>query len=199
MRTPRPATDARPWTYAALFGGLWGALELTLGTTLHLAGVPAGQVLGLLGLVCLVTLRRLQPRAGVCLLAGAVAVFLKMFAIGGLRLGALVGIGAEAALVELAFLVGRTTLVAAVTGGTLVLVFAAVMKVVVVWMVAGREALQGYLEAIQGMLERLGPAGVSDPTVLAAILVAHAAVGAAGGLWAWLVAGRVVRRLGRRS
>jgi hypothetical protein len=199
MRVPGSPGDARPWTYAALFGALWGALELTLGTTLHLAQLPAGQVLGVLGLLCLVTLRRLQPRVGVCLLAGAVAVFLKVFAVGGLRLGPLVGIGAEAVLVEVAFMIGRTTVVAAVAGGAVVLVFSAVMKVVVVWLVAGREALRGYLEAVRVVLEPFELDGVSWTAVLAAILVAHAALGAAAGLWAWIVAGRVVRRLGRRS
>jgi hypothetical protein len=197
VRAARSPGDARPWTYAALFGALWGALELTLGTTLHLAQLPAGQVLGVLGLVCLVTLRRLQPRAGVCLLAGAVAVFLKVFAVGGLRLGPLVGIGAEAVLVEAAFLVGRTTVAAAVAGGALVLTFSAVMKVVVVWLVAGREALRGYLEAVRILLEPFELAGLSGAVVLAAILAAHAVLGAAAGLWAWIVAGRVLRRLGR--
>ena len=30
-------TDARAWTRAALVGSLWGALELTLGSLLHLS------------------------------------------------------------------------------------------------------------------------------------------------------------------
>ena len=32
--------DARPWTHAALFGALWGCLEMSLGTMLHLSGLP---------------------------------------------------------------------------------------------------------------------------------------------------------------
>ena len=68
--------DVRPWTYAALFGTLWGALEATLGTAVHLGKLPfRGAIMGLVGLLCLVCLRRLQPRPGVCLLAGVVAIF----------------------------------------------------------------------------------------------------------------------------
>ena len=41
--------DLRPWTHAALFGALWGALEATAGTALHLGGVPlTGEIMGLI-------------------------------------------------------------------------------------------------------------------------------------------------------
>ena len=77
--------DLRPWTHAALFGALWGALEATAGTALHLGRVPfRGEIMGLLGLVCLVCLRRLQPRVGVVLVAGLTAIFLQIFTLGGL-------------------------------------------------------------------------------------------------------------------
>ena len=66
-------TDARPWTYAALFGALWGAMEATVGTAVHLGKLPMrGAAMGVLGLLCLICLRRLQNRPGVCLLAGLV-------------------------------------------------------------------------------------------------------------------------------
>ena len=49
--------DVRPWTYAALFGTLWGALEATLGTAVHLGKLPfRGTIMGLAGLLCLVCL-----------------------------------------------------------------------------------------------------------------------------------------------
>ena len=96
-------TDVRPWTYAALFGALWGALEATMGTALYLGRVPFnGTMMGIVGLLCLICLRRLQPRPGVCLLAGAVAVFLKVFTLGGFYTGTIIGITVEALSVEIA-------------------------------------------------------------------------------------------------
>ena len=95
--------DVRPWTYAALFGTLWGALEATLGTAVYLGKLPLrGTIMGLAGLLCLVCLRRLQPRPGVCLLAGVVAVFLKVFTLGGLYPGPIIGIAVQALAVEIA-------------------------------------------------------------------------------------------------
>ncbi len=44
--------DVRPWTYAALFGTLWGAIEATLGTAVHLGKLPLrGTIMGLAGLL----------------------------------------------------------------------------------------------------------------------------------------------------
>ncbi len=109
--------DLRPWTHAALYGALWGALEATVGTAIHLGRVPfRGEIMGLIGLVCLVCLRRLQPRTGVVLVAGLTAIFLKVFTLGGLYPGPLVGIATQALAVELGFLVARGPWAAALGG-----------------------------------------------------------------------------------
>ena len=85
--------DVRPWTYAALFGTLWGALEATVGTAVYLGKVPLrGTLMGVIGLLCLVCLRRLQPRPGVCLLAGVGAGGRKRGSLGGLYPGPSIGI-----------------------------------------------------------------------------------------------------------
>jgi hypothetical protein len=190
--------DARPWTYAALFGTLWGALELTLGTALHLAGVPLyGVLMNLICLVCLVTLRRLQPRAGVCLLAGAVAIFLKIFALGGLRVGPMVGIGLGALLVELGFSVCGTTALGAVVGGALTVVAAPLQMFLVLLAVLGREGLASSFESLTRLAAVIGLEPVAGEVAAAAVAGAAALVGGAGGWWSWRLAGRVERRLGR--
>ena len=109
--------DLRPWTHAALYGALWGALEATVGTAIHLGRVPfRGEIMGLIGLVCLVCLRRLQPRVGVVLVAGLTAIFLKVFTLGGLYPGPLVGIATQTLAVEFGFLVARGPWAAALGG-----------------------------------------------------------------------------------
>ena len=189
--------DARPWTYAALFGTLWGALELTLGTALHLAGVPLyGVLTSLIGLVCLVTLRRLQPRFGVCILAGAVAIFLKIFAFGGLRLGPMIGIGLGALLVELGFTICGPTALGAIAAGVLAVVAAPLQMILVLWAVLGRDGLVASFEAATRLTAVVGLGPVAGEMVVAVIVGAAAVVGAVGGWWSWRLAGRVQRRLG---
>jgi hypothetical protein len=182
--------DLRPWTHAALYGALWGALEATAGTALHLGRVPfRGEVMGLLGLVCLVCLRRLQPRVGVVLAAGLTAMFLKVFTLGGFFLGPLVGIAVQTLAVEIGFIVARGPVAAAV-GGAVALGTNPVQRVITAWIVGGSEAATAVLRAVG----RLG--GIDAWWILFALVGLTGSIGVLGGVWAWRLAGRVVRRLG---
>ena len=190
--------DVRPWTYAALFGALWGALEATVGTAVHLGKLPfRGMIMGLLGLLCLVCLRRLQPRPGVCLLAGVVAIFLKVFTLGGLYPGPIIGIGIQALALELALTGSGGRAIGAAIGGFLALATNPLQKLVTMWIVTGTEAVKAYLRLFQESAAAVGLEGLSPVLVVTAVVSFKGVVGALGGLWAWWVAGRVMRRLGR--
>ena len=192
--------DVRPWTYAALFGTLWGAIEATLGTALYLSKLPMrGTIIGLAGLLCLVCLRRLQPRPGVCLLAGVVAVFLKIFTLGGLYPGPIIGIVVQALALEIAFTGSGSRAIGAAIGGFIALATNPLQMVVTMWVVTGTEAVRSYLRLLQESAAAVGLEGLNPTVIFAAMVTAPGAVGAAGGLWSWWVAGRVMRRLGRRS
>jgi hypothetical protein len=193
-------TDVRPWTYAALFGALWGALEATIGTAMYLGNVPQkGVVMGLLGLLCLVCLRRLQPRPGVCLLAGAVAVFLKIFTLGGLYPGPIIGIAVQAVAVEIAMTGSGGRSIGAAVGGAVTLATNPLQMVGMMWLLTGTEGVMSYLEALRAAAAMVGLAGLRPVVVFTVIVLAKGLVGAAGGMWAWWVAGRVMRRLGVRA
>jgi hypothetical protein len=193
-------TDVRPWTYAALFGTLWGAIEATLGTALYLSKLPMrGAIIGLAGLVCLVCLRRLQPRPGVCLLAGVVAIFLKVFTLGGLYTGPIIGIAVQALSLEVALTATGGRAIGAAIGGFLTLATNPVQMVITMWVVTGTDAVRAYLLLLQQGAEAVGFAGLRAEIVFAAVVFVKGLIGMAGGFWAWWVAGRVVRRLGIRE
>jgi hypothetical protein len=190
--------DARPWTYASLFGAVWGALEATVGTAVHLGNVPLrGTIMGLIGLLCLVCLRRLQPRPGVCLLAGVVAIFLKIFTLGGLYPGPIIGIGIEALVVEIGLTATGGRAIGAAIGGFLALATNPVQKIVTMWVVAGTDAVNAYFRLLEDSAAALGLQGLSAQLVITGIVLGKGTVGSVGGLWSWRVAGRVMRRLGR--
>lgn len=192
--------DVRPWTYAALFGTLWGAIEATLGTALYLSKLPMrGAVIGLAGLLCLVCLRRLQPRPGVCLLAGVVAIFLKVFTLGGLYPGPVIGIAVQALSLEVAFFATGGRAVGAAIGGFLALATNPLQMVVTMWVLTGTDAVRAYLLLLREAAEGVGFGGLRAETVFVVVVVVTGLIGVAGGFWAWWVAGRVVRRLGVRE
>jgi hypothetical protein len=189
--------DVRPWTYAALFGTLWGALEATLGTAVYLGKVPfRGTLMGVVGLLCLVCLRRLQPRPGVCLLAGAVAVFLKVFTLGGLYPGPIIGIAVQSLAVEVAMTALGGGAVGAAVGGFVTLATNPLQKLGMTWLVAGRDAVLASFRLLEESAAALGMPGVRAVVLFWLLVVATGMVGAVGGLWAWWVAGKVAQRIG---
>jgi hypothetical protein len=153
--------------------------------------------MGALGLLCLVALRRLQPRPGVCVLAGAVAIFLKVFTLGGFYPGPIIGIGLEAVLVEAAFLVTASRAPGAVLGGALSLALNPLQMVLMTWLVAGGEAIGALDRAAAAAAGGLGLYDIGGPAVLAGVVVASGLLGALAGALSWRIAGRVLRRLGR--
>jgi len=190
-------TDARPWTYAALFGAIWGALELSLGTVLKLSRLPlSGLIMTLLGLACLVTLRRLQPSPGVCLLAGLSAAVIKVFAMGGFYPGPIIGILVEATVVEASLGLTGGGRAGAVLGGAVAAAANPLQMLLMVRVVAGAEVVRASARTGVALLQDLG-IREADPLALLAVLVAVVAmVGALGGALSWRIAGRVARRLG---
>jgi hypothetical protein len=129
--------------------------------------------------------------------AGIVAVFLKVFSMGGLYPGPVIGIAGEAILVELAFLVTRGRAVGAVLGGALALTVNPVQKVLMTWVVAGPEALRAAVRTVQAAADRVGLSGVDGAAILLTLASVSGAIGAVIGALAWLLAGRTLRRLGR--
>ena len=86
----------------AVFGSIWGLIEISLGTVLKSLNVPlSGMVLAALGLLVVMVGRIFVPHRGATLLMGIIAMLLKLFALGGVVVGPMVGILGEALVAEL--------------------------------------------------------------------------------------------------
>jgi hypothetical protein len=152
--------------------------------------------MGVVGLLCLMCLRRLQPRPGVCLLAGTVAVFLKIFTLGGFYPGPVIGIAVQALAVEAAMTGLGGGAVGAAVGGFVTMATNPLQKLGMTWLVAGRDAVAASFRLLEESAAALGLPAVRAVALFWTVVVLTGLAGAAGGLWAWWVAGRVARRLG---
>lgn len=189
--------DVRPWTHAAVFGALWGAVESTAGPVLKTVEfVPTGIVMGLVAILCCVTARRLQPAVGVTLVAGLVSAALVAFTTGGARIGPLIGIVSQALILEVFLTLLGPGAVGAALGGGLALAVGPVQKVAMILVVAGPEALRAYRQGIDGVFAWFGWPPPALWAIALALVVPRIVVGVAMGLWASRIAGRVSQRLG---
>ena len=96
----------RDWVYIAVFGALWGAIEITLGAYLHVIFPPladtflVGVIMAGLGGLIALTGRHFVPHTGSVLMIGVVTALLKALSLGGVKIGPMVAILAESLLME---------------------------------------------------------------------------------------------------
>jgi hypothetical protein len=196
----------RDWVTVGLFGALWGAVELTLGSVLHAIYPPladtflTGVVMGGIGVTIALTGRRFVPKRGSVLLIGVVTAILKLLSIGGVKIGPAAAILAESILMEIVLWVARAPRRwAFVTGGALAVGWNLPHMLIMPQVLLGKSAAETYARIVQQGSQLLG----LDPSValfiLAALLLTQLLAGAIGGWSAWQLGDAVTRRLGPRD
>jgi len=195
----------RHLVYIAVFGALWGAIEMTLGAYLHVLLPPGASYLPLvgtaitaLGLAVALVGRRFVPQAGSIFMIGVVAALLKLLSVGGVKLGPLLGILIESGLAEVVLLAaGRAGRFSLALAGALAVASAIPQQFLFASLFLGRNLYQTY----QGMIKEGGGVFALEAryalVILGLLLLIDLALGGLAGALAWEV-GRIAQvRLAR--
>jgi len=195
----------RSWVTIGLFGALWGVVELTLGSYLHVIFPPqantflTGVVMGAIGALIALTGRHFVPYWGSVFLIAVVTAVIKLLSPGGARLGPFVAILMEGALMEVALLVaGQLRLWAFVLGGALAVGWNFFHKFVMMRLVYGGSVVEVYEKMVREGSQMLGLDVSAALLILGILLLIRLVVGGIAGWGAWALGGAVARRLGRR-
>jgi len=148
--------SVRELVYVAIFGAIWGALELTVGSYLHVIFPPladtflVGLLMASLGAIVALIGRRFVPRIGSVLMISIVAAILKMISIGGVTVGPLVAILAEGLLMELGLIIARRpTRWAFVFAGALAVAWNFFHKFIMMYILFGKGVYEVYVGMVQ--------------------------------------------------
>ncbi len=183
----------------AVFGTLWGLSEMTLGTVLKSLNIPlSGVVLSTVGLVIALVGRVLVPRRGSTLFIGVIATLLKLFSLGGVIIGPMIGIMSEALVAEVALTaLGRPRRAGFLVAGAVGVLCPLVQPFVTNPLLFGRTLFTVWLDLLDlgGRLFGLG----SDAAlvIVLALVALHAAIGLVAGWFAWEAGRTLQTRLGR--
>jgi hypothetical protein len=194
----------RDWVYVAVFGALWGALELSLGAYLHVLFPPladtffTGLIMAGIGAVVALVGRTFVPRPGAVLGIGIVTALLKVLSLGGVKIGPVVAILAEAALMELALLSKASpTRWRYVLAGILAVSWNFIHKFIMMRLLYGQGITEVYVKMIQDGSQTLGMDVGQAVAIIGVLFLFRVAVGAVGGWLAWDLGQLVARRLAR--
>ena len=184
----------RELVYIGIFGALWGTVEITSGSILHVFNVPfSGVMLSGVGIAIALIGRLFVPRSGSVLFIGLVTAFLKMFSLGGIVINPMIGIVMESLIAEVALTAlqqpRRWTFVVA---GALATLWPLIHPFFTQGILAGVGVLTIYTRTITNGAKTLGLDPAYIAVVLVALIVVHLLIGCVAGLIAW-DAGRVIQ------
>lgn len=193
----------RDWVTIGLFGALWGAVELTLGSVLHaiyppLASTPlTGVILTGIGVAIALTGRHFVPRRGSVLLIGVVTAIIKLLSISGAKFGPVVAILVESALMEGVLSIAHTPrLWTFVVGGALAVGWNLPHTLIMPQILLGKSASEAFNKLVQQGSQLLGLDPSAALFILATLLLIQLVIGGISGWGAWKLGGAVARRLG---
>jgi len=185
-------------TVVAALGALWGSVEMTLGSFLHVWNVPfTGALLGSIGIAIALVGRVVVPKPGSTLSIAVIAALLKALSIGGVVLSPMIAIVMEGLLADLVLSLGgrprRSTFILA---GAVAVTWNTLHMVLIQGVVFGAGIISMYVVMIRKAATLFHiPAG-SVVAILVALVAMHVVAGCIAGFVAW-EAGRSV--LARRS
>ena len=183
----------------AVFGALWGLVEISLGALLKTLNIPlSGVVLSAIGLTIALVGRAFVPKRGSTLFIGVIAMLLKLFSLGGVIIGPMVGILTEALVAEAVLsLVGKPRRSAFVLAGALGVAWVLVQPFVTGPLLFGRTVFTVWLDLLDLGNQLLGLDPSAAIWIVAALLAIHLAIGAVVGWLSWDIARLLQVRLGR--
>jgi hypothetical protein len=196
--------SVRDLVYIAIFGAIWGALELTLGSYMHVIFPPladtflVGLIMAFLGAVVALVGRHFVPRTGSVLMIGIITTIIKMISIGGVKVGPLVAILAESLLMELGLFVARKPRRwGFVLAGALAITWNFFHKFIMMYIMYGTGVYEVYVGMVKQGASLLHIDASYALVIIVILLLIRILAGALAGWIGWDL-GRVVRdRLAR--
>jgi len=185
----------------AVIGALWGVVEISLGSILHAIKIPlTGLALSTIGLLVALIGRLFVPKRGSTFFIGVIATVLKIFSIGNIVIGPMIGILTEALVAELILDIfpkpTRLAFILAVAGGAL---WTLIQPFITGLLIFGRDLLSIWLDTVDLGSRLFGLSSQAAFWIVLALIVLHLAVGAVGGWLAWNLGHLVSIRLGGHS
>jgi len=170
----------------AVFGALWGVIEITLGAVLKALDVPlSGVALSSIGLMIALIARLFVPVRGATLFVGVVAMLLKLFSLGGVIIGPMMSIFSEALLAEIVLSGLGLSRFNFALAAALGVSWSLVQPFITGPLLLGRTLLDVWARVITKAAHALGLSPQSVLMVAIAFVLVHFLVGGVAGWLAW--------------
>jgi hypothetical protein len=179
----------------AVFGALWGLMEITLGVTLKGLRIPlGGAVLAGLAAIIYLTGRYFVRRRGAIFMMGTVAALVKIFSVGTVIAGPFLAILVEAAIAEAVISLLGVRRVSYILTGMILLVYTIIHPFLSQGIIFGADIYKIYLEMFRQIAGVLHVDHRHLWLVVLAYAGLHMLAGVLVGHISWVLSSRVEHR-----
>ncbi len=179
--------STRELVMMAVFGALWGLVEISLGSVFHVINLPlTGMLLSIIGVMVASLGRLFVPRRGSTIFIGIIAMVLKLFSIGNILIGPMIGILAEAVIAELVLdIFPKPSKPAFIFACASASIWTVVQPFVTGLLLFGRNLLVIWLDLLDLGTRLFGLPTQSGLWIVVALVTFHSVIGGIGGWLAW--------------
>lgn len=145
------------WRRAAVYGSLWAAVEVVVGSFLHNLRIPfAGSLLAAVGVMLMTAGHRAFPERGLIWRSALVCALMKSVSPSAVILGPMIGILMEGVLLEAMVRAARGRLPGYLVGGALAVSWSMVQRIANAVIAFGPNVVRLYVDAYQYAARSLG-------------------------------------------
>ncbi len=190
--------STRELVMMAVFGAFWGLVEISLGSVFHAINLPlSGMALSIIGVMIASIGRLFVPRRGSTIFIGIIAMVLKLFSIGSVVVGPMVGIFAEALIAELILdIFPNPSMLAFIFACAGAALWTVVQPFVTGVLLFGRNLLVIWLDLLDLGARLFGLPSQAALWIVIVMAAVHFVIGGVGGWLAWKLGTILKIRLG---
>jgi nucleoside-triphosphatase THEP1 len=174
------------WRRAAIYGSLWAASEIVVGSFLHNLRIPfAGSLLAAFGVLVMTAGHRARPERGLIWRAAVICALMKSISPSAVILGPMIGIAMEGALLEACVRLLGGHAAGYLVGGALAVSWSMVQRMLSALITFGPDVVRLYVEAYSFASRSLGVSRFGPFDLIATLIAAEWVIGltaAAAGL-----------------
>lgn len=169
---------ARVWQRAAVYGSLWAAVEIVVGSFLHNLRIPlAGSVLAAVGVMVMTAGHRAFPERGLIWRAALVCALMKSVSPSAVILGPMIGILMEGVLLEAVVRLFRGRAAGYLIGGALAVSWAMAQRILNAVITFGTDVVRLYVDAYTFASRSLGASSFGPFDLIATLVGLEMAAG----------------------
>jgi hypothetical protein len=184
-------TENSELIYTALFAGLWGVMEVTVGTILHASRLPFRGTLLTIAAVVIITIARsfINYRGSILALCTAAAT-IKLITLPGFNITPFIAIMMEGLIGEAVFTLLKYNLWSCVVAGSSIMIYTLLHSLIMQGVFFGMGIYNVYIDLMNSVGKGLNYEGEMSYIMIPVIIVLYIIVGGAAGIFGWKTANR---------